>query len=160
MLELLQYLEGQAGGSGSAPGYSFPHTPAPGNLTVGGVLAIDAHGTAVPTPPDDNFQASYGSMSNQILEFTAVVTDPNSTTPNQYALRTFKRDESDAKVFSTHLGRAFLVDATLQVIDNYNLRCQSSQTSRIRWCSRRPRRRLPSRLIALRTISIARVAWR
>ena len=125
MLELLKYLEGQAGGSGSAPGYSFPHTPAPGNLTVGGVLAIDAHGTAIPTPPNDNFPASYGSISNQILEFTAVVTDPNSTTPDQYALRTFERGESDAKAFLAHLGRALLVDATLQVIDNYNLRCQS-----------------------------------
>lgn len=125
MLDLLQYLEGQTGGSGSAPGYSFPHTPAPGNLTVGGVLAIDAHGTAVPTPPHDTFQASYGSMSNQILEFTAVVTDPNSATPDQYTLRTFTRGESDAKAFLAHLGRALVVDATLQVIDNYNLRCQS-----------------------------------
>ena len=125
MLELLKYLEGVSGGKGAAPGYSFAHTPAPGNLTVGGVLAIDAHGTAVPTPPDDNFQASYGSMSNQILELTAVVTDPNSPTPGQYSLRTFKRGESDAKVFLTHLGRALVVEATLQVIDNYNLRCQS-----------------------------------
>ncbi|MFZ0494557.1 MAG: cholesterol oxidase substrate-binding domain-containing protein [Methylocella sp.] len=125
MLDLLKYLEGQAGGSGSAPGYSFPHAPAPGNLTVGGVLAIDAHGTAVPTLPSDNFQASYGSMSNQILEFTAVVTDPDSATPGQYGLRTFKRGESDAKVFLAHLGRALLVEATLQVIPNYNLRCQS-----------------------------------
>lgn len=125
MLELLKYLEGQAGGTGSASGYSFPHTPAPGNLTVGGVLAIDAHGTAVPTLPNDNFPASYGSMSNQILEFTAVVTDPNSATPDQYVLRTFKRGESDAKAFLAHLGRALLIDATLQVIPNYNLRCQS-----------------------------------
>ncbi|MGH6813915.1 MAG: cholesterol oxidase substrate-binding domain-containing protein, partial [Methylocella sp.] len=125
MLDLLKYLEGQAGGRGSAPGYSFPHTPAPGNLTVGGVLAIDAHGTAIPTPPNDNFQASYGSMSNQILEFTAVVTDPNSATPGQYGLRTFKRGESDAKAFLAHVGRALLVEATLQVIPNYNLRCQS-----------------------------------
>jgi len=125
MLELLKYLEGQAGGSGSAPGYSFPHTPAPGNLTVGGVLAIDAHGTAVPTKPNDDFQASYGSMSNQILDFTAVVTDPNSATPDQYVPRTFKRGESDAKALLAHLGRALVVEATLQVIDNYNLRCQS-----------------------------------
>lgn len=125
MLDLLKYLEAQPGGSGSAPGYSFPHAPAPGNLTVGGVLAIDAHGTAVPTPPNDDFAASYGSMSNQILEFTAVVTDPNSATPDQYSLRTFKRSEEDAKVFLAHLGRALLVDATLQVINNYNLRCQS-----------------------------------
>ncbi|MDM0110879.1 cholesterol oxidase substrate-binding domain-containing protein [Variovorax sp. J22R133] len=125
MLDLLKYLEAQPGGKGPAPGYSFPHTPAPGNLTVGGVLAIDAHGTAVPTPPHDDFAASYGSMSNQILEFTAVVTDPDSTTPDQYSLRTFKRGEVDAKLFLAHVGRALLVDATLQVIDNYNLRCQS-----------------------------------
>jgi hypothetical protein len=125
MLDLLKYLEGQAGGGGSAPGYAFPHVPAPGNLTVGGVLAIDAHGTGVPTEPNDHFQASYGSVSNQILEFTAVVTDPNSATPDQYSLRTFKRGESDAKAFLTHVGRALLVEATLQVIPNYNLRCQS-----------------------------------
>ena len=125
MLELLKYLEGQGGGTGSAPGYSFPHTPAPGNLTVGGVLAIDAHGTAVPTAPNDDFNASYGSMSNQILEFTAVVTDPDSPTPARYTVRRFKRQERDAKVFLAHLGRALLIDATLQVVDNYNLRCQS-----------------------------------
>jgi hypothetical protein len=89
------------------------------------VLAINGHGTAVPTHPNDDFQASYGSVSNQILEFTAVVTDPNSPTPNQYCLRTFKRGESDAKVFLAHLGRAILVDATLQVVPNYNMRCQS-----------------------------------
>ena len=125
MLDLMEYLEGTAGGSGSTPGYSFPHIPAPGNLTVGGVLAIDAHGTAVPTQPDDNFRASYGSMSNQILEFVAVVTDTNSSSPNRYVKRTFKRGESDAKAMLTHLGRVFLVEATLEVVDNYNLRCQS-----------------------------------
>jgi len=125
MLDLMKYLEGQAGGTGSAPGYSFPHVPAPGNLTVGGVLAIDAHGTAVPATPNDDFRASYGSMSNQILEFHAVVTDPDSANPGRYGLRKFSRSESDAKAFLTHLGRALLVDATLQVIPNYNLRCQS-----------------------------------
>src|SRR5262249_25002548 len=125
MLELLKYLEGQAGGSGAAPGYSFPHTPAPGNLTVGGVLAIDAHGTAVPLRPDDNFPASYGSMSNQVLDLTAVVTDPSSPTPDVYKLRTFNRGEADTKAFLTHAGRALVVEATLQVVENYNLRCQS-----------------------------------
>ena len=62
-------------------------------------------------------------MSNQILEFTAVVTDP--VNPSKYGLRKFSRGESDAKVFLTQLGRALLVDATLQVVPNYNLRCQS-----------------------------------
>jgi FAD/FMN-containing dehydrogenase len=125
MLELMEYLESVEGGSGPAPGYSFPHIPAPGNLTVGGVLAIDAHGTAVPTPPKDAFAASYGSMSNQILEFVAVVTDPDSPASGTYFTRTFKRGENDAKALLTHVGRAFLVEATLEVVDNYNLRCQS-----------------------------------
>jgi hypothetical protein len=125
MLALLQYLENVPGGSGAAPGYSFPHTPAPGNLTVGGVLAIDAHGTAVPLPPRDDFSASYGSMSNQVLELTAVVTDPSSPTPGTYSLRRFNRGEAEAKAFLTHVGRALVVEATLQVVENYNLRCQS-----------------------------------
>ena len=124
MLALLSFLEQQAGGQGPARGYSFPHTPAPGNLTVGGVLAINAHGTAIPSPAD-SFNCSYGSLSNQILALTAVVTDPASPDPGRYSLRTFGRGDGDAAVLLTHLGKALIVDATLQVIDNYNLRCQS-----------------------------------
>ncbi len=124
MEDLLTFLEQQPGGQGSASGYSFPHAPAPGHLTVGGVLAINAHGTAIPSPAD-SFNASYGSLSNQILAITAVVTDPASSDPTSYALRTFTRGEGDTAAFLTHLGRAFIVDATLQVIDNYSLRCQS-----------------------------------
>lgn len=124
MLDLMTFLEQQAGGTGSAPGYSFPHIPAPGNLTVGGVLAIDAHGTAIPVAPNDDFAASYGSISNQILELTAVVSDPDSP-KHEYTSQRFKRTDPDAKLFLTHLGRALLFDVTLQVVDNYNLRCQS-----------------------------------
>ena len=125
MIDLLRFLEAQHGGGGSAPGYSFPHTPAPGNLTVGGVLAINGHGTAVPTPPADDLPSSYGSMSNQILELTAVVTDPDSSTPDRYALKTFTRGGSDDQAFLTHLGRALVVEAVLQVVPNYAMRCQS-----------------------------------
>jgi Cholesterol oxidase, substrate-binding/FAD binding domain len=127
MLALLTFLEQQSGGQGAAKGYSFPHTPAPGNLTLGGVLAINAHGTAIPSAAD-SFPCSYGSLSNQILAFTAVVTDPKSPNPDQYSLRTFTRGEGDDIAFLTHIGKALLVDATLQVIDNYNLRCQSYTT--------------------------------
>jgi hypothetical protein len=125
MIDLLTYLESQPGGGGAAPGYSFPHTPAPGNLTVGGVLAINAHGTAVPTPGLDELLSGYGSMSNRIIEITAVVTDPQSSTPTQYTLRTFKRGEGDDKAFLAHIGRALVVEAVLEVVPNYNLRCQS-----------------------------------
>lgn len=47
--------------------------PAPGDLTVGGVLAIGGHGTAAPAAgerrPDGH---GYGTLSNQITELTAV----------------------------------------------------------------------------------------
>ncbi|HVZ20905.1 MAG TPA: cholesterol oxidase substrate-binding domain-containing protein [Vicinamibacterales bacterium] len=119
---LLAALENAAGGGGAAAGFAFAHTPAPGNITVGGALAINAHGTAVPTPPNDDFDIPYGSLSNQILAFTAVVSMPGSKT---YAARTFTRGDADARAFLTHCGRALLLNVTLQVTDNYNLRCQS-----------------------------------
>jgi hypothetical protein len=125
MDNLLGYLE-SAAGTGK-PGYSFPHTPAPGHLTVGGVLAIDAHGSAIPSE-NENFKCSYGSLSNQILSFKAVVTDPDSATPDAYTIKTFNRCDADAKAFLAHLGRAFIVEATLQVIENYYLRCVSYTT--------------------------------
>jgi hypothetical protein len=122
MEDLLTYLETVP--SASKIGYAFPHTPAPGHLTVGGVLAIDAHGSAIPSK-NENFKCSYGSLSNQILSFKAVVTDPDSPTPDAYTLKTFNRGDTDAKAFLAHLGRAFIVEATLQVIENYYLRCIS-----------------------------------
>jgi len=125
MDDLLAFLQNSSGGNGN--GYSFPHTPAPGHLTVGGVLAIDAHGSAIPSA-NENFNCSYGSMSNQILSFKAIVTDPDSPTPNTYAVKTFNRGDADAKVFLAHLGRAFIVEASLEVIENYYLRCVSYTT--------------------------------
>jgi hypothetical protein len=119
---LMAALEAAPGGGGSAPGYSFAHIPAPGHITVGGALAINAHGTAVRTPPGDDLDIPYGSLSNQILAFTAVVSQPGTKT---YAAQTFTRGQGDDKAFLTHCGRAFLLNVTLQVVPNYNLRCQS-----------------------------------
>lgn len=119
---LMTALENAPGGKGAATGYSLAHIPAPGNLTIGGALAINAHGTAVPTPPNDDFNVPYGSLSNQILAFTAVVSTPGT---NTYVAQTFTRGQGDDKAFLTHCGRALLLNVTLQVTDNYNLRCQS-----------------------------------
>jgi hypothetical protein len=124
MIDLLTFLEAQPGGGGAADGYAFPHTPAPGNLTVGGVLAINAHGTAVPRPPADQMQSGYGSMSNRIVELTCVVTDPAGS-PGTYVVRKFRRDEPDAKALTVALGRTLIVEAVLEVVPNYNLRCRS-----------------------------------
>jgi len=123
MENLMSALQAASGGSTTSPGtgFGFAHIPAPGHLTVGGVLAINAHGTAVPGSPNDNLNISYGSLSNQILAFTAVVSNASGT----YVAQSFSRTDTDALAFLAHCGRAFLVDVTLQVANNYNLRCQS-----------------------------------
>src|SRR5260370_30965272 len=118
---LMGFLEQQSGGKGAAPGYSFPHIPATGNLTMGGVLAINGHGTAIPVHGED-ICTSYGSLSNRIRAFTAVVTDPDGATPDRYAIREFNRGDGDDKSFLFHLGRAVLLDATLEATNNYILR--------------------------------------
>ena len=48
MHELMTFLEQTPGGGTHAPGWSFTNIPAPGHITVGGVLAINAHGTSIP----------------------------------------------------------------------------------------------------------------
>jgi hypothetical protein len=123
MDKLMAALEDAPGGRGiNANGFSFAHIPAPGNITVGGALAINAHGTAIPRLPNDDFDIPYGSLSNQVLAFTAVVTMPGSTA---YTAQEFTRGDADAKAFLAHCGRALLLSVTLQIVDNYNLRCQS-----------------------------------
>ena len=122
MGELMTYLEQQEG-PGDAPGWSFPHIPAPAHLTVGGVLAIDAHGTGIPCQ-SEHFNMSYGSLSNHLVELWAVVTDPKID-PHKYVIKKFDRREKDTKALLTHLGRITIFKVTLKVIPNYNLRCQS-----------------------------------
>ncbi|MDR6504223.1 FAD/FMN-containing dehydrogenase [Burkholderia ambifaria] len=104
-------------------GLGFVAVPAPGDITLGGALAIDAHGTAVPavgkTPQPGH---TYGSLSNLVLALTAVVFDPAS---RQYVLRTFQRNDPDIGAFLTHIGRAFVVEVTLMAGPNQRLRCQS-----------------------------------
>jgi FAD/FMN-containing dehydrogenase len=113
MDDLLAFLEDA--------GLGVTNTPAPGDLTVGGVLAINGHGTSVPAvgetlPPGH----TYGSLSNMIMSLTAVVWDGG-----EYRLRTFQRDEPECAALLTHVGRAFLTEVTLRVGANQNLRCVS-----------------------------------
>jgi hypothetical protein len=107
------------GGTGAAPGYALPHMTAPGNLTLGGILAIGGHGTLVPS--GTNEPDLMGCLSNLIIGFDAVVTDPAGTTPNTYTVRHFDRTDTDAAAFLVHLGRAFVTAVTLRVVPNYYL---------------------------------------
>jgi FAD/FMN-containing dehydrogenase len=107
-------------------GYGMTACPAPGDLTLGGVLAIGGHGTAVPAPGETLTAGhTFGSVTNLVLSLTAVVWDGGS---GQYVLKTFSRSDPDIRAFLVHLGRAFVTEATLRTGPNKRLRCQSSYT--------------------------------
>lgn len=115
MESLLTFLEGH--------GLGVTAAPAPGDLTLGGALAIDAHGSAVPAQGERRLPGqTYGSLSNRVLSVTAVVWDEGT---GAYVLRTFARDEADAAALLTHLGRTFVTEVVLRVGANVNLRCVS-----------------------------------
>jgi FAD/FMN-containing dehydrogenase len=112
---LLQQLENE--------GLGLTAHPAPGDITVGGVLAIDGHGTAIPALGEAPMAGhTYGSVSNLILSLTAVVWDAGQ---GRYTLRTFNRSDPGIQPLLAHLGRAFVTEVTLQVGANTRLRCQS-----------------------------------
>ena len=115
MLAMLTALE--------SSGLGLTATPAPGDLTVGGVLAIDGHGTAVPktgeTKPAGH---TYGSVSNLVQQITAVVWDAATSS---YVLRTYNRNDVEAGALMAHVGRSFITEVVLQAGANQRLRCQS-----------------------------------
>ncbi len=112
---LLQQLENA--------GLGLTAHPAPGDITVGGVLAIDGHGTAVPAVGETPIPGhTYGSVSNLVLSLTAVVWDAGQ---EQYVLSTFERSDPRIGPLLAHLGRSFVTEVTLQVGLNSRLRCQS-----------------------------------
>jgi FAD/FMN-containing dehydrogenase len=104
-------------------GFGMTHYPAAGNLTVGGVLAVAAHGSAVPaTGEATNPGTTFGSVSNLVVSLTAVVWDDGL---GAYALRTLGRADPGCATLLTPLGRSFIVEATLQLGDDSTLRCVS-----------------------------------
>ena len=107
----------------AAAGYGLCAIPAPGDITLGGALAINAHGSAIPGSGETPLSGqTYGSLSNLVLSLTAVVW---SSAQSQYVLKTFQRGDPDIRAFLAHLGRAFVTQVTLQVAASQNLRCQS-----------------------------------
>jgi FAD/FMN-containing dehydrogenase len=112
---LLTYLEEH--------GLGVTAAPAPGDLTLGGALAVDAHGTAVPAQGERRLPGhTYGSLSNLVLSLTAVVWDEAS---GAYVLRTYARDEADCAALLTHLGRSLVTEVVLRVGADVDLRCVS-----------------------------------
>ncbi|MFC0397018.1 cholesterol oxidase substrate-binding domain-containing protein [Paraburkholderia rhizosphaerae] len=106
-----------------AHGLGVTACPAPGDITLGGALAIGAHGTAIPAAREAPLAGrTYGSLSNLVLSLTAVVFDAGT---QQYVLRTFTRSDPEIGAFLVHIGRALIVEVTLEAGANQRLRCQS-----------------------------------
>lgn len=104
------------------------HHPAPGDITIGGALAIGAHGTAVPARGESRATGhSYGSLANLVSSLRAVVWDPATST---YVAREFSRSQQEAGALMVHLGRAFITQVTLRVGPLQKMRCQSFTTIR------------------------------
>ncbi len=115
MEDLLAFLEDH--------GHGFTATPAVGAISLGGALAINGHGCAIPARNETALpRQTYGSLSNRILALTAIVW---SAERQRYALRRFDRRDADIGVLLTSLGRALITDVTLAVEPNQNLRCVS-----------------------------------
>ncbi|WP_426575830.1 cholesterol oxidase substrate-binding domain-containing protein [Xenorhabdus stockiae] len=104
-------------------GVGFTATPAPGDLTLGGVLAIGGHGTSVKALNEEP-QAGhhFGSISNSVLSLSAVVWDEKS---EQYIIRNFKRNDPECAPLLVNLGCSLILNAELQAGKNQRLRCES-----------------------------------
>jgi len=102
-----------------------PHTPAPYDITMGGVLAINGHGTAILSAEEkkkgvaDNF----GTLSNRIIAMTLCVYNEEK---QEYVLREFTNADAEFPALQTAVGRNMMVDFTMQCVDNFYLRCRST----------------------------------
>ena len=115
MEDLLDFLEGAGCGVTSCP--------APGDITVGGALAIDGHGTGVPADGETRLPGqTFGSISNRVLSVKALAWDPQK---EDYRVRSFTRTDPEIRALMVSLGRTILLEVTLRVEENHNLRCES-----------------------------------
>ncbi|MFD7919387.1 cholesterol oxidase substrate-binding domain-containing protein [Streptomyces sp. NPDC059740] len=116
MEELLDFL--------GERGLGLTSCPAPGDLTLGGVLAIGGHGTAVPARGEERAPGQgYGSVSNRVVALTAVVWDEDA---GRHVARTFERADPTCAALLVHLGRALVTEVVLRVEQDATLRCVST----------------------------------
>ncbi|WP_305095105.1 cholesterol oxidase substrate-binding domain-containing protein [Prescottella sp. R16] len=104
-------------------GLGWANSPAIGDLSIAGVLAIGAHGATYPAAGETVVPGqSFGSLSNLVTALTAVVWDADAA---RYGLREFTRADPEITALLTHLGRSFVTSVTLQAGTNTRLRCRS-----------------------------------
>ena len=104
-------------------GCGLAAVPASGDLSLGGMLAVGAHGTGVAAGDEVPVPGhGFGSLSGLVETLTAVVWDPDNST---YELRAFDRSQAECAALLVHLGRMFVTEATLRVGPDTCLRCES-----------------------------------
>jgi len=113
---LMEFLE--KNGLGFYASAAFP-TP-----TIGGLLAIAAHGSGAGSGLLDSRSPGHspGSMSNLIISMTIVAWDPDKA---EYTLKRLHRSDEDIKPFLTSFGRTFMTSVTLRAGIDQNLQSQS-----------------------------------
>jgi FAD/FMN-containing dehydrogenase len=115
MQDLLAYLH--------AHGRAVLSAPAPGDVTVGGVLAVGGHGSAVASAAEQgNRSLPFGSVSDLVETISAVVFDSRTGT---YIERTFTRSEPECSSLLVHLGRTLVTRVRLSTVPTHNLRCRT-----------------------------------
>lgn len=97
--------------------------PAPGQITVGGALAINGHGTAIRAAQEQRARGmSYGSLSNLVTAMTVVSWDAST---HRFVLRELQRNSPEIAPYLTLLGRGLVVDVTLQVGQRQYFHCRN-----------------------------------
>jgi FAD/FMN-containing dehydrogenase len=86
--------------------------PAIGAITLGGALATGTHGTGTAT----------GTLAGLVRELTAVAWDAGR---EGYALRTFGPGDPEFGALLVNLGRALVVEATLETVEDTPMRARS-----------------------------------
>ncbi|CAG7725981.1 unnamed protein product [Allacma fusca] len=101
----------------------FSNHPAVGGITLGGALAVAGHGTGVPAENETLSPGhTFGSLSNLIMAFTAIVYDDFS---GKYTLKEFQRSDVVSGAFLAHLGKTIVTNVTMRAGPLQHLRCQS-----------------------------------
>lgn len=129
MQDLMHLLESTPNDETTAPtnlGYTFANIPGLSHVTLGGVVAINGHGTSIDVPGKPPSLIGNGSVSSHIVEFTAICFD---AADQKYKRKTFRRGQmlpgNEESAFLVNLGRTILVEIVLKVQPNFCLRCRS-----------------------------------
>lgn len=104
-------------------GRGLVHAPAPGDVSVAGILAVGGHGSAIPADGESRGDGKvFGTVSNLVKEMTVVAWD---ATAGRYGLRTVQRSDPTIGALLTGVGRTLIVEVVLQTTPQHHLRSQS-----------------------------------